>query len=128
MQENDLEEIYDQLCEKFSIKKDKFKTYCINKYKHKETNEIYYLENRCQCNEKDHCDLCFDFWILDIFDHRHPDCNKCKILKKYYLAQKELIERYSFLIPEKSFTFQKHYSEIFGGQCNLTYDELEVVK
>lgn len=116
-----------KLCDKYEISLQDFSRYCINRFRNPKTNEIYYIENMCQCNKKETCDFCHEFWVLDTFTHDHPNCKECKKLRGYYMAQAE----YKYLYDNESigieFMFQTHYSSIFGGLCGLKFDELEPI-
>ena len=79
------------ICEKYQLSPKNFKVFCINKYK--KDKITLYIENNCQCGYFDLCDICEDYWKMEI-DHilykdHDNDCKLCKFLERYYIAQAE---------------------------------------
>ena len=102
-------EFYD-VCRKYDVTPFHVEEFCINRYKHKETGEIYYIENHCQCAVNDRCDICFDFEILELYHNpNHYKCRVCARLEKFYMAQCEFWYRYKLSPKTQSMSMNLSY-------------------
>ena len=113
-----------KLCQKYGLKMSYFLEACINRFYKADTSEYFYINNNCQCNNNKKCSICTDFWALDQLVHNHPYCIECRKAKNCYLAQAE----YVYVGGDTTkFPFQKQYSSIFGGVCQLSFPEMEPI-
>ena len=123
-----------RICMKYGLNGMYFRKYCINKFQHKQSKNIFYIQNECQCGEFGWCDICEDFWKWE-WDHYYADhkedCGICNRLKRYYIAQAEFFARYSHLIPDNEdindFNIQKTFSSIFGGKTGLHFEKVKPI-
>lgn len=128
----DTVEFYD-VCKKYDVTPFHVEEFCINRYKHKDTGEIYYIENHCQCAVNDRCDVCFDFAILELYHNpNHYKCRVCARLERFYMAQCEFWYRYKDTITknpknEYEFVVQRDWSTPFGGLPEVLFDDLELL-
>ena len=128
----DTKEFHD-VCEKYSVTPFHVEEYCINRYRHKTTGAIIYLENHCECGQKDKCDMCYDFSVIELAHHPfHQRCRVCERLERFMQAQAEYWFRFKDTIindPQYKYEFitQRDWSTIFGGLPRIQHDELELI-
>ena len=124
---------FHQICHKYNVSPFLVEEYCINRYKHKITGEIYLLENHCMCSVEDRCDVCLPFEVLELAHNpNHSRCRVCARLQKYLMAQMEFWFVYkdtilSNPVHKYEFVSQRDWSTAFGGLPDTRYNELELM-